>query len=261
MPYKMIRYALRNNAIREKCVNALTTANCLIVPAAPVAQIQIQDTRVTPKCGSQHHSRYDRKSFFSTATVINNDHEAVSNSFNSLPPLSRSEILSAAVNIPSQFLRQSSQDRYDPNTHQRSDCVVDTRTGKVITNPIEINSKVENVSIKNDDEGGGMAIVHVEFEDGYVGEFSSEWIQTQYARLNQSPLDEISPILPRLPWTNLTEEDFRTSSYQMEFEDIVSYNKEESGSGSETETGIQNAMQILYQSGILLVTSTPVLSK
>ncbi len=168
--------------------------------------------------------------------------------------------------LPAQFLRLSGKECYDLSSHQRTDVVVDMEDGRPLQ-PTSVdwkNQAIQNVSMneKND--------YVVEFKDGTVSEFSFHWVKTQLNRLDLSPESDIAPNLPRIPWSGVTEDEFRSNEHDkhsmtMSFEDIVLNGQDVictsniHRNGTAPITNIENAMKILYQSGILLVTSTPVL--
>jgi hypothetical protein len=153
--------------------------------------------------------------------------------------------------LPPVFLRMSSKECYDSNTHQRNDVVIDGKTGK----PVKLSSIDSQQSIKsiagNPDTGSYI----VEFGDGFKSEFSPDWVKLQVDRIKSQPSldDDISPVLPRIPWSNITEKDFRSTSGEnrmsVTFDDLIlspDYNRH-----------VEDALQILYQYGILLIPSTP----
>ncbi len=181
--------------------------------------------------------------------------------------------------LPAKFLRLSGNDCYDLSSYQRTDVVIDLEDGKPLE-PKSIDWKNQAIkSVTKNNETGDYV---VEFEDGTVSEYASDWVKTQLNRMDLSPTSDVATNLPRIPWSDVTEDDFRSienrkHSMTMSFEDIVLNGHDictnnmnmHSDSDSDNDgdrdattskiTNIENAMKILYQSGILLVTSTPVL--
>ena len=218
--------------------------------------------------------------------------------------------------LPPIFLRLSSNECYDPATHQRNDVITDAQNGKLLQqsmSKININfqQSIANVTRTpvcrmdkdNDDKecyhndttnGNGNNDLDcdyiVEFGDGHKSTFSSEWVKLQVSRLGANlnnnnednednkednddikssslPLPsfhDISPNFPRIPWSNATEEQFRSDRMSMDFKDIVlnrgpqpQRKQQQQQQQKYNNMHIQNAIEILYKYGVLLVTSTP----
>lgn len=162
--------------------------------------------------------------------------------------------------LPPRFLRLSSHDFYDPATHQRTDVLFDPTDGRPMAT--EGDHHVDDKSDDNDDiiiesitcttKDNKDENYHVLFKDGHKATFSSDWVQVQVHRLDYEhcPLVDISHILPRIPWSNLTQENLRTKNVMsVSFGDIVL--------SDDYEHYQSRALEILFQYGILLVPSTP----
>lgn len=172
--------------------------------------------------------------------------------------------------LPSQFLRLNDSKLFDPTTHQRNDIEFDPTNGKpIISQPIaeDGDMDMDNLKVKSITLDDTNDEYNVEWEDGRISKFSSHWINTQLQRRkspekcqNQltnynipTPLnDDISTVIPRLPWSYLKEDDIRSDSqYQkmrFPFRQVV----------SESPESVEKAVRSLYQYGILFVTSTPI---
>jgi hypothetical protein len=117
--------------------------------------------------------------------------------------------------------------------------------------------------------GGGRDYT-IQWKDGHSSIFTKDWVNMQLNRLglglgysmdqyaaSQSlgggeEEEDSSIVPPRVPWSNLTQEALCSNKeYRMafDFDDLVSTEKE--------EQPLKNAIQSLYQYGLLLVTSTP----
>ena len=223
--------------------------------------------------------------------------------------------------LPPIFLRLSSNECYDPATHQRNDVITDAQNGKLLqhsmsNSKINFQQSIANVTRTpfckidkdndnkdyhndttndngNDNDGNGSGNNDldcdyiVEFGDGHKSTFSSEWVKLQVSRLgvnlknNNEDYDDkdndaikssslplpsfhdISPNFPRIPWSNATEEQFRSDRMSMDFKDIVlsrgpqPQQQQQQQQQKDNDMHIQNAIEILYKYGVLLVTSTP----
>ena len=153
------------------------------------------------------------------------------------------------LKLPVHFLKNSDEDMYDPSTGQRNDVNFDASNGKPIKSLRDRSSSsktIKNISFdENKDE------YTIEWENIHKSTFSAKWIDTQLQR-RQHQLKDISNVIPRLPWTNLTEEELRSpSQYQklrFSFNDLVTDDIDQ----------IERAVTSLYQYGLLFITSTPI---
>jgi hypothetical protein len=173
------------------------------------------------------------------------------------------------LQLPPKFLRLSSSDCYDPNTHQRIDVKVDPKDGRPLRPSLAVDYAIKSASCLDEENGH----YEVEFVDGYRSKFSMEWVQNQLARLQMNgPSDgnandggtSSSQNIAPIPWSNVTEAELRVNvshptsikntgiqnvGMATSFNDIVL--------GSNHEQHLTQALKVLYQYGILLVTSTP----
>jgi len=156
------------------------------------------------------------------------------------------------------FLRQSDSKSFDPVTRQRNDVYFDSCNGKPSVKELaqdNLSSKfeVKNISI-HDNNSGQDNSYSVEWKDGHESHFNADWVKSHINRLETSvseKVPELSPIIPRIPWSNLAEDEVRcsTSNNRMAvpFREIIHQSEK-----------TEEALRILYQYGILLVTSTPI---
>ncbi len=149
--------------------------------------------------------------------------------------------------LPPFFLRMSSTEYYDASTKQRNDVIVHEKTGK----PVKLSTVDSEQSIKSIGSNPENGNYVVEFGDGFMSEFSPEWVKLQVASIQSDPVLEhdISPVLPRIPWTNISEKEFRSLPMSVSFDDLVL--------SPDYNLHMECSLRKLYQNGILLVTSTP----
>jgi hypothetical protein len=175
----------------------------------------------------------------------------------------------AIEKLPSRFLRLSSHDFYDPVTHQRTDVLFDPTDGRPITHnenrapaaavgdvstaaSVKADYDVVTIhqSITTTDNHDGTRYHDVSFKDGHKATFSSDWVKVQVNRLYNGNDQDISHMIPRIPWSNMTQENLRKKDFMsVSFDDIVL--------SDDYESYQSRALKILYQYGILLVTCTP----
>ena len=178
--------------------------------------------------------------------------------------------------LPQCFLIENDSKKFDPITHQRVDFAFNIHNGKPLNGSVDVDSD----SMRGKQELRALQTkwnemedrYEVEWEDGTRSEFGSEWIEVQLRRRNIqteraqknknvsydddhsiTPLmNDISPVVPRLPWSNLTENDIRSKSQdkkmRFHFSDVV----------NEDTKLVEKAVKSLYQYGVLFVTSTPI---
>ena len=148
--------------------------------------------------------------------------------------------------LPVHFLRMSASSCYIPDTYQRNDISVDPEEGRIIKRQnVTHNYSIQSAALNNASDG-----CIIEFSDGQKSEFSLDWIQTQVDRLNsQQQLSDhdICHKLARIPWSDMTENTFRAKS--ISFDDLII--------GQNYEKYIENALKILFEYGICLITATP----
>lgn len=155
------------------------------------------------------------------------------------------------------FLRQSDSRLFDPITRQRNDVYFDKCNGKpskeIPQDKFSLKFQVKNISVRHKKSGQDDTYT-VEWKDGHKSVFDADWIKVQMNRL-ESPssgkVGELSPIIPRIPWGNLTEDEVRCSTNNnrmtIPFREIIHQPKM-----------MEEAIRILYKYGILVVTSTPI---
>ena len=195
-------------------------------------------------------------------------------------------VLSSIRKLPPFFLRQSAKEYFDENTHQRNDASVNLENGKIgIGNRSfsgieqQHNSVIggPSYSIKSVTYNANNGNYAVEFEDEFVTEFSPDWLNLHAdslrnsARKNRSNSSteasllnlehDISPILPRIPWSNMTAKDFRTtrnsSNYDPQSQPALAISFDDLILSDDYHRHGEDALKTLYQYGILLVTNTP----
>jgi len=140
---------------------------------------------------------------------------------------------------------------------------VDPIEGRLLQQSANVEYAIKFISSNEENDQ-----YEVEFVDGHKCTFSMEWIRTQLDRLhidersNANGGTSISQNIARLPWSNITENELRldrTKTLSAENEQsrglAVSFRDIVLGSNHEKYTS--HALKILYQYGILLVTSTP----
>ena len=183
------------------------------------------------------------------------------------------------VTLPPKYLRLSSSncdcycDCYDPNTLQRIDIKVDPKDGRVLRQSITVDYAIKSTSIN---EQNGQ--YEMEFVDGYrIGFPWNGFSQSQLAlarlQINGRSDDNAnhggissSQKIARIPWSSVTESELRLNAtphpssisntgiqsigLAASFHGIVFL-------GSNYEQHLTQALKVLYQYGILLVTSTP----
>jgi len=167
------------------------------------------------------------------------------------------------ASLPSRFLRQSDSSLFDYDTHQRTDVTFDKNNAKL---PKSSSFSNDEVAISKVTLDANHNEYKVEWEDSKICIFDSQWVDTQLQRrlaLKQDkkvkrkldtkilPIHDISKVIPRIPWSNLTENDIRSFSQlhktRFKFSDIV----------TNDDKSIDRAVKGLFQYGILFVTSTP----
>lgn len=162
------------------------------------------------------------------------------------------------LQLPPKFLRLSSSDCYDPNTHQRIDVKVDPKDGRPLR-----QSPIVDYAIKSACLHAENGHYEVEFVDGYRNKFSMEWVQNQLDRLQ---MNGRSDDITRIPWSNVTESELRLNASHITCTSIQNTGIQSIGLatsfndivlGSNYEQHLTQALKVLYQYGILLVTSTP----
>jgi hypothetical protein len=183
--------------------------------------------------------------------------------------------------LPPRFLRESDVSNFDANTFQRNNVNYNLKNGK-----LKINSYTSNKNDINDSDKFRVKTVKyndsksayiVQWGDGHESTFSFTWIETQLKRRNcydqlrtsnskrfhiETPLKyDVSNIMLRIPWSNLTEECVRANNIHPHmhytFQDIID---EKMRCDGEDEV-LNKAIQSLYQYGILLISSTPIHDK
>lgn len=171
-------------------------------------------------------------------------------------------IMKKISSLPPYFLRQSDAANYDTITHQRNDCMFDLQDGKPLN---KHNSSFAGLTIAQATQVHNSIVVR--FSDGHESTFSKEWIEMQIQRRSsrvERCIFDLAPNLPRIPWKNLNEVQLRSTDRDtlrtISFDDLVLRSNERNKyQTSDTPlNNIDTAIRILYQSGILLVTSTPV---
>lgn len=171
--------------------------------------------------------------------------------------ISTKSIMEKISLLPPYFLRQSDATNYDTTTHQRNDCLFDLQDGKPLTKTHSSVGKVRITQVTEVDES-----IVVQFSDGHESKFSKEWIEMQMERRSSS--FDLAPNLSRIPWENLNEDELRSTNQDIlrtiSFHDLVLQSNERNKyQTSDTPlSNIDTAIRILYQSGILLITSTPI---
>lgn len=172
-------------------------------------------------------------------------------------------IVEEVSSLPPYFLRQSDTTNYDTITHQRNDCLFDLQDGKPLIKTHTTFSRLCITKVMEVDNS-----IVVQYSDGHESKFSKEWIELQIQRRSfRSKHDcavDLAPNLPRIPWKNLNEEELRSTNQDVlrtiSFDDLV-LKSNERNKYQKSDTPLNNidtAIRILYQSGILLVTSTPI---
>ncbi len=172
------------------------------------------------------------------------------------------------LRLPLQFLKSNDLRCFDPQTHQRTDISFDSIDGKPlyqvkVDNNGNIDGEIKLKSVTLNENGDGY---EVEWEDGHCSKFGLKWVETQLQRFQKPkkpqqrlknftvpvPLNDVSKVIPRLPWSNLKENDIRSAEQfhkiRFTFSDVVTSNSD----------AIERAVQSLYQYGILFITSTPI---
>lgn len=156
------------------------------------------------------------------------------------------------------FLRKSDSQSFDSETHQRNDVYFDSCNGKpsfeeMTQNYSSSKFQVNKINMQTENDGQDDTYI-IEWKDGHKSSFRSNWIQSHINRLDipsSGKVSELSSRIPRIPWSNLAEDEVRYPTNDIRltipFEDIIHQNER-----------MEQAIQILYQYGILLVTSTPI---
>ncbi len=192
-------------------------------------------------------------------------------------------VLSSIRKLPPIFLRQSAKECYDENTHQRSDASVNLQNGKIDmgnrSGTDDHHNRVigdPSYSIKSVTYNANNGNFAIEFEDEFVTEFPPDWLKLHADRLrnidsehrSNSSIDasgtlehDISPILRRIPWSNFTAKDIRTtrnsSNYDPKSQPALAIAFDDLVLSDNYHRHSEDAIKILHQYGILLVTNTP----
>ena len=164
------------------------------------------------------------------------------------------------LKLPHQYLRRSDSLNYDVITYQRNDVEYNSHDGRptLINRTMEtkedLKYQIRSASLKDGD-------YTIQWKDGHSSTFAKDWVDMHLSRLGyikdvcSQGLEEDNTskvVVPRIPWCDLTQESLCTNQkYRMSFnfDDIVSTEEE--------EQTLKDAVQSLYQYGLLLVTSTP----
>eukprot|EP00557_Chaetoceros_sp_GSL56_P005043 CAMPEP_0176496708 /NCGR_PEP_ID=MMETSP0200_2-20121128/11337_1 /TAXON_ID=947934 /ORGANISM="Chaetoceros sp., Strain GSL56" /LENGTH=546 /DNA_ID=CAMNT_0017894677 /DNA_START=42 /DNA_END=1679 /DNA_ORIENTATION=- len=226
--------------------------------------------RISKRLSSSNHVKYHRNS--STSSTITSSTNNCRSKQESSSSSSSSSSMDIIQQLSPRFLRLSSPEYYDPATHQRTDVLFDPTDGR----PLQVHVRqdvpslaekekekydpsarmrkgacdyvgIEKIAMDNHNE-----TYHVLFKDGHKATFSFDWVKVQVNRLHggNDHNHDISHKIPRVPWSNMTQEHLRRENVMsISFEDIVL--------SDDYERYQSRALEILFQYGILLITSTP----
>jgi hypothetical protein len=141
--------------------------------------------------------------------------------------------------LPWQYLRQADTAKFDRVTLQRNDVYYDSKTGKPCLQ--EVLSKKYPPQIKSHHflDKKKCKII---WSDNIITHHDLEELQKSYDRWKQSQPED------RIFWTDMTEEKVRSDNLSLSFQDLI----------ARDGSGMKNALQALYEYGILLVKDTPI---
>lgn len=126
---------------------------------------------------------------------------------------------------------------FDPNTGQRTDVTFDPVDGR----PQHATHRTTRI----DECSATKAGYRIQWEDGVVSEYTSEWVETQLSLVNSKSSTTTSSD-KRIPWANWDEALVRSSQeLSILFGEAL------------TKQGMNRTLSTLYKYGILLITDTP----